>query len=68
MAETSGSTKTIGRLASLVCAVGFISFLAGLFVAPRPVMLAGIALLVLSLILFWLEESGQRRIERANSR
>ena len=67
MAEVSGSVKTIGRLASLVCAIGLISFLSGLFFLPRVVMLGGIGLLVVSLFLFWLEESGQRRLEKSSS-
>lgn len=58
----------IGRVASLICAIGFISFLSGLFFLPRAVMLGGIGLLVVSLVLFGFEEAGQRRIERANSR
>jgi len=68
MAAVSGSVKTIGRLGSLSLAVGLILFLGGLFVLPRMFTFAGIALLVLALILYWLEESGVRKAEAANSR
>jgi len=61
MAEESGSVKMIGRLGSLSMGVGFILFLSGLFVFPRGFMLLGIALLVLAVFLFWMEEAGARR-------
>ena len=68
MAAVSGSVKTIGRLGSLSLAIGLILFLGGLFVLPRMITFVGIALLVLALILYWLEESGIRKAEAASSR
>ena len=68
MAQVSGSTKTIGRLGSLSLALGLILFFGGLFVFPRIVVFGGIIFLVLALILYWLEESGQRRAKVASSR
>ena len=68
MAEVSGSTKTIGRLGSLSLAAGLILFFGALFVFPRILVFVGIAFLLLALVLYWLEESGIRRAEAANSR
>lgn len=58
----------IGRLGSLSLAVGLILFFGGLFFFPRMVLFVGIALLVVALILYWLEEAGQRRSAAANLR
>ncbi len=54
-------SKTVGRLASLVCAAGVISFFIGLFGGPRSMVIIGAALMSASLIGFFIEEQGNRK-------
>jgi hypothetical protein len=68
MAQVPASVKTFGRFAGLVCAVGVISFFAGLFIAPRAFAIGGVALMVLSVALFWIEEIGHRKTHRTSWR
>jgi len=68
MAEASGSTKSLGRFGSLVLTVGLISFFGGLFFFPRMFVLIGVGLMALSVALFWMEETGYRRLRRTSWR
>lgn len=68
MAEVSGSTRSIGRFGSLVLTVGLISFFGGLFFFPRMFVLIGVGLMAISVALFWIEETGRRRLHRTSWR
>jgi len=68
MAKASGSTRSLGRFGSLVLTIGLISFFGGLFFFPRAFVLIGVGLLVLAVALFWIEETGYRRLHRTSWR
>ncbi|HEX3100316.1 MAG TPA: hypothetical protein VHQ01_00915 [Pyrinomonadaceae bacterium] len=62
MAEANGISKLAGRAGMLIAFVGLLAFFAGVFsFVPRMVMVAGIALIALSLVSFFVEEFEQRR-------
>lgn len=50
-----------GRLGSLLVAVGVVSFFIGIFGGPRALAFAGLAMMVVSLAAFFVEEQAQRR-------
>ena len=50
-------TRMIGRVGNILAWVGFLGFFLGVFgLAPRTVMLIGLALIVASLIAYFTEE------------
>lgn len=61
MAEAQNTSKLAGRAGSLFALVGILAFFSGLFGAPRPLVFVGVALILLSLVAYFLEEQGQRR-------
>lgn len=50
-----------GRLGSLIALVGILVFFLGLFAGPRMLVFTGVALIVLALSAYALEEFGPRR-------
>jgi len=54
-------SKFAGRVGSLLCAAGVIAFFIGIFGGPRSFAFAGVALMVFSLVGFFVEEQGNRR-------
>lgn len=61
MSESTGMAKTVGRLGSLMCAAGVVAFFVGIFGGPRTFAFAGVALMVASLVAFFIEEQSNRR-------
>lgn len=53
--------KTAGRIGSLLCAAGVVSFFIGIFGGPRSLAFAGVALMAASLVGFFVEEQINRR-------
>ena len=51
----------MGRIGSLIGLVGLLSFLLGIFGAPRILVLAGVVMMVASFVAFFIEEVGSRR-------
>ena len=50
----------VGRVASLLCAVGVLAFFFGIFGGPRTFAFAGVALMAASLVGFFIEEKSHR--------
>ena len=50
-----------GHIGSLLGLVGLLSFLLGIFGAPRVLAIAGVAMMVASFAAFFIEEIGKRR-------
>ncbi len=61
MAETNGFTKMAGKAAHLIAAAGLAAFFLGLFGLGRSLMLTGVALIIVSLATYYVEEIGQRK-------
>jgi len=61
MSNSTGMSKFAGRVGSLLCAAGVIAFFIGIFGGPRSFAFAGVALMVFSLVGFFVEEQGNRR-------
>lgn len=61
MADTTGMSKTVGLAASVLCAAGVLAFFIGIFGGPRVLAFTGVALMVVSLVGFFIEEQGHRR-------
>ena len=61
MAETSAFSKMAGKAAHLIAVAGLAGFFFGLFGWGRTLMLAGIALIFVSLAAYYIEELGQRK-------
>jgi len=57
MENSSGLSKTAGRLGSLLCFLGVVAFFVGIFGGPRIFAFAGVALMVVSLAGFFIEET-----------
>lgn len=53
--------KTAGLLGSLLCAAGVIIFFIGLFIGPKMAVIVGSALMVASLVGFFVEEQQKRK-------
>ena len=53
-----------GRLASLICALGVVAFFIGIFGGPRSFAFAGVAMMVASMVGFFVEEQGDRAADR----
>ncbi len=71
MGKSTGTSRTVGRIGSLLGLVGLLSFLVGIFGAPRILAIAGVVMMVASFVAFFIEEVGSRRTianERALSR
>ena len=58
VAETSGISKIAGGAANLITVVGLAAFFLGLFGPVRNIMFVGIALIVLALVAYFVEEYG----------
>jgi hypothetical protein len=65
MKRSTGTSRTIGRIGSLLGLVGLLSFLLGIFGAPRVLAIAGVAMMVASFTAFFIEEVGNRRASAA---
>ena len=50
-----------GQIGSLLGLVGLLSFLLGIFGAPRGMAIAGVGMMVASFAAFFIEEVGKRR-------
>ena len=62
MDQASSMTKLAGRAGLLIAVVGLISFFLGVFsFAPRSFLIAGIAIIGVSLVAFFVEELSSRR-------
>jgi len=62
MANSTGISKTAGRIGSLLCTVGVIAFFIGVFGGPRAFAFAGVGLMITSLVGFFVEEQSQRNL------
>ena len=61
MANSSGISKLSGRLGMFLVALGAVAFFIGIFGGPRELAFVGLAMMVVSLIAFFVEEQAQRR-------
>jgi hypothetical protein len=61
MGNLTGMAKTAGLFGSLLCAAGVVVFFIGLFIGPKSGVIVGSALMVASLIGFFIEEQGNRK-------
>jgi hypothetical protein len=61
MTQSNGVAKMVGRAGSLMAVAGVLSFFFGIFGPTRTFMFAGLALIALSLVAFFVEELEQRR-------
>jgi hypothetical protein len=61
MAQANGISRIAGRAGSLLAVVGLLTLLSGVFgITPRNFVLVGVALFVLALAAFCMEEFGPR--------
>jgi hypothetical protein len=61
MANSSGISKTAGRVASLLAALAVLAFFIGIFGGPRSFAFAGVAMFIASFVGFFIEEQGSRK-------
>ncbi|MGB7200827.1 MAG: hypothetical protein WBD16_01015 [Pyrinomonadaceae bacterium] len=61
MSQSTGMARTAGRLGSLMCAAGVVAFFVGIFGGQRGYAFVGLALMVVSLVMFFIEEQANRR-------
>lgn len=61
MNNSTGLSKTAGRIGALLCAAGVITFFIGIFGGPRSFAFAGIALMIASMAGFYIEEFSARK-------
>jgi ABC-type polysaccharide/polyol phosphate export permease len=61
MNTSTGTAKTAGRLASLICAAGVVAFFVGIFGGPRSFAIIGVGLMAASLVGFFAEEHFNRK-------
>ena len=61
MAENSGMSNMAGQFALLIAIAGLAGFFLGVFVWGKTIILGGIALIVLSLVAYYIEELAQRK-------
>lgn len=61
MAENSGMSKMAGKFAHFIAIAGLAGFFLGLFGWGKTLMLGGIALIVVSLVAYYIEELAQRK-------
>ena len=64
MGNSSGISKTAGRLGSLLALVGVLAFFFGIFGGPRSSAFAGLAMMVAAIVGFFIEEQGERAADR----
>jgi len=63
MANSNNTSKLARNAGALMAVVGLAAFFAAVFsLAPRPFLVLGIALIVFSLVAFYAEELGQRKL------
>ncbi len=63
MENSTGMSKSVGRVGSALGLIGLVLFLAGIFGAPRELAFAGLAMIIASFVAFFIEETGTRRTE-----
>lgn len=61
MSNSTGMAKTAGLAGSLLCAAGVVIFFIGLFIGPKSGIFVGSALMIASLVGFFIEEQGERK-------
>lgn len=61
MNNSTGISKTAGRIGSLVGVVGVVAFFVGIFGGPRSLAFAGVALIITAFVAFFIEEQVSRR-------
>ena len=61
MDNSTGFSKMAGFISSLLAVVGVIAFFVGIFGGPRSFAFAGLALIVASLVGYFVEEQAIRR-------
>ncbi len=61
MDNSSGFSKLAGRISSLLAILGVIAFFIGIFGGPRSFAFAGLAMIVASLVGYFIEEQANRR-------
>ena len=61
MENSSNISKLAGRVGSLLCFLGVVSFFFGIFGGPRTFAFAGVALIAAALIGFFIEEQTARK-------
>ncbi|MFN0278946.1 MAG: hypothetical protein ACKVRN_10120 [Pyrinomonadaceae bacterium] len=62
MTQASNMSKMARKAGALLAILGLLAFFAGVFsFLPKMIMFVGIALIVLSLVAYYIEELGQRR-------
>jgi hypothetical protein len=64
MSDTTGMAKTAGLAGSVLCAAGVIAFFIGIFGGPRVLAFTGVALMIVSMVGFFIEEQGSRRTSK----
>ncbi|HRI05043.1 MAG TPA: hypothetical protein PLL77_15005 [Pyrinomonadaceae bacterium] len=61
MDNSTGFSKMAGLISSLLAVVGVVAFFVGIFGGPRTFAFAGLALIVASLVGYFIEEQAHRR-------
>jgi len=61
MANSTAFSKLAGGISSLLAVVGVIAFFVGIFGGPRSFAFAGLALIVASLVGYFIEEQANLR-------
>jgi hypothetical protein len=61
MENSTGMSKTVGRIASLLAGLGVLAFFIGIFGGPREFAFVGLAMLVASFVGYFIEERGVRK-------
>lgn len=61
MANSTGFSKLAGGISSLLAVVGVVAFFVGIFGGPRTFAFAGLALIVASLVGYFVEEQANRK-------
>ncbi|MBK7394510.1 MAG: hypothetical protein IPI64_14655 [Chloracidobacterium sp.] len=61
MANSTAFSKLAGGISSLLAVVGVIAFFVGIFGGPRSFAFGGLALIVASLVGYFIEEQANRR-------
>ena len=61
MAYKSGGSNMVGKLGSLLSGVGVLVFFLGVFGFGKMLVLAGVGLIVVGLVSYFIEEFGGRR-------
>ncbi|MCC6824890.1 MAG: hypothetical protein IT172_04015 [Acidobacteria bacterium] len=56
MSDSTGMSRTAGRIGSVLCTLGVICFFSGLFFLPKSFVLYGVVIMAASLVGFYIEE------------